>query len=238
MRKSQSSSVAGRWYPVSSCTFEQLLWGDAGDALAGMQGRPRPPLLLKHLALWLTNFDEAMHADRLQASLGLHALVEFVEALAIAVHIEIGDGPGHCFQVVDHCANIAISARPPAFKLLNREKTSLIKGRIDVPPVLREAPLCRCPLQEIDEFRTVLAGSRLRGQERSPALEDTIDLPGAEGNRTDQHEVEGGIGEGEASLWPAVLRLRPRESWHPASVQMTFTPRGANRLEATAALGG
>ncbi len=111
-----------------------------------------------------------MHADRRQASLGLHLLMEFVEALAIAVHIEISDGPGHRFQMVDHRANIAIGARPLAFGLLNRKKTCLINGGVDVPPVLREAPLCRCPLQEIDEFRAVLRGPRLRGQECAPLL--------------------------------------------------------------------
>src|SRR6516164_627108 len=134
--------------------------------------------------------------------------MELVEAFAIAVHIEIGDGPGYGFQVVDDRANIAIGARPPAFELLNREKACLIKCGVDVPPVLREAPLWWCPLQEINEFRAVLAGSCLRGQQCTSALEHAIDLSGAKRDRTDQHEIEGGIGEGEASLGPAILRLR------------------------------
>ena len=100
-----------------------------------------------------------MHADRRQAALRLHAKVEFVEALAIAVHIEIGDGPGYRFEQVDHRANIAIGTRPLAFERLDREEPRLIKSSVDVPPVLRKTPLCRCPLQEIDEFRAVLARS-------------------------------------------------------------------------------
>src|SRR6266700_4615307 len=167
--------------------------GDARDAFAFQQERPQPPYLFYHPVLRLPNFDDAMHADRRQASLGLHAKVEFIEALAIVVYIEIGDGPGHCFQVIDDRADVAIGARPLAFELLNREEACLIKGGVDVPPVLREAPLCRCPLQEINEFRALLASSRLRGQERTSALEHTVDLSGAEGDGTDQHEIEGGI---------------------------------------------
>jgi hypothetical protein len=151
MWKSQNSSVAGRWYPVSSCTCEKLLWVDAGDALYSSESVPSPLSCSSTRCLRLPYFDEAMHADRRQASLSLHAKVEFVEALAIAVHIEIGDGPGHRFEVVDHRANVAIGARLLAFELLDREEACLIQGGIDVPPVLREAPLCRCPLQEINE---------------------------------------------------------------------------------------
>src|SRR5258708_4786877 len=132
-RESQSSGVAGKWYPVSSCAFEELLWRDARDALAFQQRRPWHSFpAASHRVLRLTNFDETMHADRRQASLGLHAKVESVEALAIAVHIEIGDGPGHRFEMVDHRANVATGTRPRAFECLACQEPLRGNGGVDV----------------------------------------------------------------------------------------------------------
>src|SRR5260370_37536962 len=58
-------------------------------------------------SLRLTDFDETLRADCRQAAIGLHVQVESVETLAIAIHIEVADDPGHGFQKVHHCPNVA-----------------------------------------------------------------------------------------------------------------------------------
>src|SRR5437588_12281804 len=106
-----------------------------------------------------------MHPNRRQASLGLHTKVEFVEALAIAVHIEIDDDPGHCFQKVHDCSNVTVGSRALPLDFLDRHEARLVERGIDVPSLTWLAPLWRRSLQGVNEVRAAPLRSSLGGQE-------------------------------------------------------------------------
>src|SRR5258708_8217371 len=91
--------------------------------------------------LGLTNFDQALATRASKATGSLHALVELVEALAIAIDLEVDDDPGHCFQEVHDCPNVAIDGRAPTLDLLPRHKAGLIEGPIAAPAIPRFRPL-------------------------------------------------------------------------------------------------
>src|SRR5260221_2093057 len=129
--------------------------------------------------LGLTHFDQALATRASKATGRLYALVELVETLAIAIDLEVDDDPGHCFQEVHDCPNVAIDGRDPTLDLLARHKAGLIEGRIDVPAIPRLGPLRRGSLQEVNEpwavlVWAVLLGSALHGEKRSPRLEDAV----------------------------------------------------------------
>src|SRR5438876_2477087 len=161
-----------------------------------------------HQVLRLADFDDAMHADRRQASLRLHTKVELVEALAIAVHIEIGDSQGHCFQKVHDCSNVTVGSRALLLDLLDRHEACLVERGVDVPSLTWLGPLWRRSLQGVNKVRASPLRSSLRGQERAPTLEDAVHFPWAKGGRTGEHQIKGGVCKGEASVGPLSMWLR------------------------------
>jgi len=113
--------------------------------------------------LGLTNFDQALATRASKATGRLHALVELVEALAIAIDLEVDDDPGHCFQEVHDCSNVTVGSRALPLDLLDRHEAGLIEGRIDVPAIPRLGPLRRGSLQEVNEPWAVLVWAVLLG---------------------------------------------------------------------------
>src|SRR5579875_202473 len=159
-------------------------------------------------SLRLTDFDEALHADRSEASFSLQVLVESVETLAIAIDLEVDDDPGYCFQKVHDCPNVAIGGPHLPLDLLHHEEACLVEGRIDVPGRIRLGPLWRRPLQEFNEARAVLLGSPLQGKERPSWLEAAVHFPWTKGDRPSERQVKGVVCKGEASVGPLSLWLR------------------------------
>src|SRR5258708_12536197 len=96
--------------------------------------------------LGLTNFDQALATRASKATGRLYALVELVETLAIAIDLEVDDDPGHCFQEVHDCPNVAIDGRDPTLDLLALHKAGLIEGPIHFPPIPRLRHLRRISL--------------------------------------------------------------------------------------------
>lgn len=78
--------------------------------------------------LGLTGFNEAMRADRRETSFRLHAKVELVKALAIAIDLEVDDAPGRRFQEVDHCPDVTIGGRilPLDFSTVTKPASSSV----------------------------------------------------------------------------------------------------------------
>src|SRR5260370_12409077 len=164
--------------------------------------------IFEHVAVGLMGFNEAMPADRREAPLHLHAQVELVEALAIAIDLEVEDGPGCCFQEVDHCPDVTIGGRPLPLDLLDRHEARLVERGVDVPSLTRWRPLWWRSLQGGNEVRPAPFFAPLGGQERPPTLEDAGHFPGTKGGRTGEHQIKGRVRKWEASAGPLIVRLR------------------------------
>src|SRR5258708_1236218 len=134
--------------------------------------------------LGLMVFNDATPAGRREGRLRLHGEVEWVGALAIAIDLEVEDGPGCWFQEVAHCPGVTIGGRPLPLDLPDRHEARLVERGVDVPSLTRLRPLWWRSLQGVNEVRAAPFCSPLGGQERPPTLEDAGHFPGTKGGRT------------------------------------------------------